>query len=259
MVRGPGGAECPTRSPFSFAPRPTGLLKGVPAHVSPTVKPDGAPVAHAGQGVSVCVASDLGPDGHTGRCWLVVADGEVRVLSAPGAWPPEGPPHAPAAEHLDGGRLLLAPPPDPGQVDPEPVLRLPLATVKGASVEPLVAAGALVASTTSGPRTLLRFSSALAADFGLAARAIEALASGEPVALDPRDLPRYCPTCGRRLPANTRVCSVCVDRGAVLRRLLAFAKPYRWRLGLAACLMVLGTALGVLPPKIMQWITDGLL
>ncbi|MGC8474656.1 MAG: AMP-binding enzyme, partial [Candidatus Dormibacteria bacterium] len=88
---------------------------------------------------------------------------------------------------------------------------------------------------------------------------IEALAKGEPVALDPRDLPPYCPTCGRRLPANTRVCAACVDRGAVLRRLLGFARPYRWSMVLAAVLMVAGTGLGVLPPKIMQWITDGLL
>ena len=220
---------------------------------------DPEPVAPHAPGPAVCVASDLGEDGHSGRCWLVVGDGEVRVLSTPGTWPAEGPPHTAAEEHLRAGRLLLAPPPDPGAAGLKTVLHLPLAQVKGASVEPLVAAGALVAATTRGPVTLLRFSSALAADFGLAARAIEALAKGEPVALDPRDLPLYCPNCGRRLPANTRVCSVCVDRGAVLRRLLAFARRYRWRMGVAAGLMVVGTALGVLPPKLMQWITDGLL
>ncbi len=209
---------------------------------------------------TVCVASDLTEAGRSGCRWLLVGDGEVRVLGVPGTWPPEGPPHGAEAEDaLRDGRLLLAPPPGAAAGVWEPIRRLPLSEVKGCRVEPLVAAGALVADTPGGPRLLIRFSSALSGDFGLAARAIEALARGEPVVLDPRDLPRYCPHCGRRLQANTRVCPVCVHRGAVLRRLLAFAWPYRYRMALAGALMILGTALAVLPPKIMQWITDGLL
>ncbi len=224
--------------------------------MDPVVAPAAAPVSPP----AVCLVSDLTEAGHTGRRWLLAQDGEIRVLAAPGVWPPEGPPHGAAEEALREGRLTLAPPPTAGTGQAyETVLSLPLSDVKGVSVEPLVAAGTLVAATTRGPRVLVRFSSALAGDFGLAARALEALAKGEPIAIDPRDLPHYCPRCGRRLPTNTRVCPVCVDRGAVLRRLLAFAHPYRWRMLLAAVLMIAGTALGVLPPKIMQWITDGLL
>lgn len=216
------------------------------------------PQVPAPPGLTVCVASDLTEEGHSGRRYLTVRDGELRVLAAPGAWPPQGPPRAPdAAQALGERRLLLAP--EPEGCAPEPVRRLALTGVKGCRVEPLVAAGVLVVDTRGGPVPVIRFSSALAADFGLAARAIESLAKGEGVALDPRDLPRPCPRCGRRLQANTRVCPVCLDRGAVLRRLLAFARPYRQRMALAAGLMILGTALGVLPPKIMQWITDGLL
>jgi ATP-binding cassette subfamily B protein len=216
------------------------------------------PVAAPAAGTLVCAASDLTEDGRSGRRWLVVADGEVCTLGAPGLWPAQGPPHgADAAEAMEDGRLLLAPRPDPGEA--EPVLRLVLAEIRGCRVEPMVAAGALIADTARGPRVLVRFSSALSTDFGLVARAVEATAKGEPIRIDPRDLPRYCPRCGRRLQANTRVCPVCIDRGAVLRRLLAFSWPYRYRMALAGLLMIVATALGVLPPKIMQWITDGLL
>ncbi len=215
--------------------------------------------ATPGDGLQVCVASDLTERGHGGRRWLVVRDGVVRVLGAPGAWPAQGPPRTDAETELQGGRLLLTPPPDElGDGAAQEWLRLSLADIEGASIEPLVAAGVLVAATRRGPAVLVRFSSMLASDFGLAARALESLAKGDPIALDPRDLPRHCPRCGRRLPANTRVCPVCLPRSAVLRRLLAFAQPYRGRMVLAGGLVILSTLLNVLPPKIMQWITDGL-
>jgi ATP-binding cassette subfamily B protein len=204
----------------------------------------------------VCVASDLTEDGRTGRRWLLVTDGEVLVVGDADRWGADGPPHRADPEAaLAEGRLLLAPePPAAAAV----LRRLPLAEVRGCRVEPLVGAAALVADTARGPVPLLRFSPGLASDFGLAARAVASLAAGEPLAVDPRDLPRYCPRCGRRLPANTRVCSSCVDRGAVLRRLLAFARPYAWRMALAGSLMVVGTLVDVLPPKISQLLTDAL-
>jgi len=204
----------------------------------------------------VCVASDLTEDGRAGRRWLTVRDGEIRVLAADGLWGPLGPPHgADPATALDGTHLLLAPPPPP---DAALVRTLPLREVKGCKFEPLVGAGALVAETAAGPVLLLRLSSALASDFGLAGRAIASLGLGTPIEIDPRDLPRYCPRCGRRLGANTQVCPSCVNRGVVVRRILAYARPYGPQMILAAALMMVGTFMDVLPPKISQWITDAL-
>ncbi len=214
--------------------------------------PDAIPSA----GPPLCVASDLTEDGRGGRRWLVVADGEARVLAAAGLWPATGPGLGVDAEGaLAGGRLVLAPPPPP---DAEVTRRLPLGEVTGARVEPFVGSGALLAETRRGPVTLLRGSAALAADLGLAARALASLAKGEPLEIDPRDLPRHCPRCGRRLPANTRVCSSCVNRGAVLRRILRYAHPYRFQLGMAMAVTVIGSFVSVLPPKLSGWITDGL-
>lgn len=215
-----------------------------------------APPAEGTAAFPVCVGSDLTEAGAAGRRWLVVSDGEVRVLGAGGNWPPQGPSTGVDAEaELRAGRLVLAPPPPP---DAEVIRRLPLANVTGAKVEPFVGSGALVAETREGPVLLVRLSAALAPDFGLVARALGALGKGEVPEIDPRDLPRHCPRCGRRLPANSRVCGSCVDRGAVLQRILGYALPYRGRLLIAMALTLVGSFVTVLPPKLSQWITNGL-
>lgn len=204
----------------------------------------------------VCVASDIGEDGHIGRRWLTVEDEEIRVYAAEGSWGPAGPPHASdPATAVGPQHLRLAPtPPKEARL----IRRLPLAEVTGAKVEPFVGSGGLLAEGRHGPTLLLRFTSALASDFGLAARAVASLAKNEPIEIDPRDLPRYCPRCGRRLPANTRVCSSCVNRGAVLRRVLSYALPYRRQMTLAAAVLVVGSFISALPPKIMQWISNAI-
>ncbi len=199
---------------------------------------------------AVCAASDLTENGRSGVRWLVVAEGEIRVLAPID----EASPNRPAEARLDERHLWLVDPPAAAMTG---VLRVPLTQIQGCEVASHVGSGTLVAKTPAGPMVLMRFSSALAADFGLVARALAALAKAEPIAIDPRDLPRYCPRCHRRLGTNTRVCPSCLHRGAVLRRLLAYAQPYRFQMAAAAGLMLAGTLLDVLPPKVAQWITDG--
>jgi ATP-binding cassette subfamily B protein len=218
-------------------------------------RPTAAPPPLPGQ-PQVRVAGDLAEDGRAGRRWVIVADGEVRVVGAGGTWPPQGPSLGVDAEgELRAGRLILAPPPPP---DAAVLRRLPLSEVTGARVEPFVGSGALMAETREGPVLLVRHSAALAPDFGLAARALSSLAQGGEPEVDPRDLPRHCPRCGRRLPANSRVCGSCVDRGAVLQRILRYAAPYRAELVLSMALTLVASFVTVLPPKLYQWITNAL-
>lgn len=196
-------------SPFAQDPNgyPTSCVRGCLLETT-TENPSGLdPVGIRPATCAVCAASDLGEDGSAARRWLVVADGEVFVLALPGSWGFAGPPHgADAASALAGGRLVLAEPTAADWLAARRVVRIALSDIQGCHLEPLVASGALLAETKAGPVTLIRFSSALSADFGLAARAIASLAKGEDLAIDPRDLPRYCPHCERRLQANTRVC-----------------------------------------------------
>jgi ATP-binding cassette subfamily B protein len=251
-----------------------------------------ADVPPAGTLPELSVHANLTEDGSYGRRWLLVQDGEVQVHAAPGYWPDGAPPRAvlSGVPVWDGRRLLLGDPPGArpapeagggrraGRRSPQPtvvlpgveggaeaaeppalVLRLPLAEVRSARVEPLVGAAALVVDTAAGPRLLLRFTPDRSGDFGLVARWLTAAARGETPPVDPRDLPRFCPRCGRRLPPDSRVCPSCVDRGAVLRRLIGYAAPYRLAMLAVSGLMVLGVALALVPAQLNRALIDDVL
>jgi len=208
----------------------------------------------------LCVAANLTDAGEYGRRWLVAQGGHLRVYGAPGRWP-ENIPRRPAsggAPVWDGSRLLMAEPPGPEE-GPSLLLDLPFDEVSGARVEPLVGAAALLVETKSGLVPFVRFTPELSPDFGLAARMIGALAKGEPARIDPRDVPQHCPRCGRRLEPGTRVCPSCIDRGAVLRRLLGYALPYRWKMAAVTALMLVGVALSLIPAQINRLLVDDVL
>lgn len=148
---------------------------------------------------------------------------------------------------------------DPSAAAPELLIALPLSEITGARVEPLVGAAMLVVDTPGGPRPLIRFTPDRSPDFGLAARWLGAAVKGEAAPIDARDLPRFCPKCGRRLPADSRVCAACVNRGAVIRRLIGYAAPYRYAMVLVAGLMVVGVALSLVPAQLNRVLIDSVL
>ena len=139
------------------------------------------------------------------------------------------------------------------------IRRLPLTEVRGARVEPMVGAGAFVVQTAGGPLPLVHFTPEFSSEFGLAARVMVAFAKGELPRIDPREVPDYCSHCGRRLAPGTRVCAHCIQRGAVIRRLLQYAWPYRYRMATVSALMIAGTALSLLPAQINRSLIDDVL
>ena len=58
------------------------------------------------------------------------------------------------------------------------------------------------------------------------------------------------------LPENTNVCEACLDRGQTLRRLFAYAAPYKSRLWLNLVLTLLTTIAALAPPQITRLIID---
>ncbi|MBV9848161.1 MAG: ATP-binding cassette domain-containing protein [Armatimonadetes bacterium] len=179
----------------------------------------------------ISLAGDIAPDGTFGERWLVVDRTHLRVLTLTGG-------HA----HLD--------------------LELPLAQIKEARTDTLVGNGALSLITKDG-RTLeaLRYTVALAPAFGAAARALESyLKEEEPPESLGQDLhKKVCPKCGDPLPDDTNVCAKCVDKKAVLARLLSYALPYKFRALLVILLMLSGTATGLVQPKFQQHLIDDVL
>lgn len=82
-------------------------------------------------------------------------------------------------------------------------------------------------------------------------RYLEQVCAGEPLEIDPADLPqaRFCPKCGMRYPdPNRRICPHCVERGQLLRRTWRFFAVYRKSLLAMLASLVLLTATGILAP-----------
>ncbi|MBN1808426.1 MAG: ATP-binding cassette domain-containing protein [Planctomycetes bacterium] len=65
-----------------------------------------------------------------------------------------------------------------------------------------------------------------------------------------------CPRCGRPLAENSKVCSYCVKRGAVLLRLLTFARPFWPQLLTMTALMLAGIVLQLAPPYVTKLLVD---
>jgi hypothetical protein len=175
----------------------------------------------------VAVKTDIGPDGRLGERWIVVDGEAVRVFS----------PNGDATAHLD--------------------IALPLSEIKSTATESLVGGGALVADLGGETRELARYTTTRAATMGGVARTIDALAQEKDVPEASEDMQeRLCPTCGRPLPKDNDVCRFCINKSAVLARLLGYAAPYRWQAILLVALMFAGTAASLVPGKILQQLTD---
>ncbi len=259
---------------------------------------DGLPAAPCSEPPCLCAGTDLTEDGRFGRRWLVVRDGEVLIQAADGVWPSVQGPYLrrSRAEMWDGTHLLLAAPPPPGA---QVLQRFPLDQIRSCKLRHEVGAAVLVlevaraepgspaaeaqgadaqgteAQGTGAPAgadapagggrrrgvklPVLRLTGTLTRHLAIAARNIERLAKGEPLQVNPEDLPYYCPKCGRRLSEDTKVCGACLDRGAALRRLLGFARPYGWRMAASASLVVFTSLVALLPPQINRLMTKNLI
>ena len=134
----------------------------------------------------------------------------------------------------------------------------PLEDLANPRVEDLVDASALVADFRGTPVELLRTTSKRALGVAGAEKRLDALLKGEEMP-ELEDAIRLCPKCGRPLPENSNVCEGCLDRGKTLRRLFAYAAPFKTRLWLNLVLTIAGTLATLAPPKITQYIVDGAL
>jgi len=182
---------------------------------------------YPGAEVHVAARTDLSADGSFGERWLLLAGDRVLVCAPDGA---------------------------AAQVQAD----LPLADISEVEVENLVG-GAMLRAVVSGRKVdVISFTNALGARFGRVRAQLDAVAKGKPLP-HPEDKLNYCPKCGLILGEATRVCPRCVRKGAVLRRLLAYAIPYRRRLMLTATLMLIGTAFGLAPPYVTKQLVDRVL
>jgi ATP-binding cassette subfamily B protein len=174
--------------------------------------------------IRIAAASDLGRNLRFGERWFVLAGERVLVLAPNGA-------------------------------DTEVMVDLPLSDISDAECDVLVGGGMLQAVIKGRKVDLLPYTNALAERFGTVRGQLDAAAKGKPIPPAREKLNR-CPSCGLVLGEETRACPRCVRKGAVLRRLLGHARPYRGRLWLVGTLMLVGTTFGLASPYITKLVLD---
>jgi ATP-binding cassette subfamily B protein len=182
--------------------------------------------SHPGAEVKVSARADLRDDGAFGDKWLLLAGDRVLVC-------------------YDGEAAGVS-------------TDLPLADISNFEIDTLVGGAALRAVVNGQRIDLISFTNALADRFGRVREQLDAAVKGKPIPEREERLNR-CSTCGMVLGEYTRVCPRCLRRGAVLRRLLSYASPYRGRLTLIMVLLVSGTAIGLAPPLLTKYLVDDVL
>ena len=183
--------------------------------------------AAPGAEVRLSAASDLAGDGRYGERWLVLAGDRLLVLA-----------------------------PDGGQAQVTAELRL--GDISEMQVENLVGGSMLQAVVAGRKVDLVSYSNALARRFGRVRGHLDALIKDKPLPQE-AEIQERCPTCGMVLGEETRACPRCLRKGAVLRRLLSYAVPYRGRLVLVTVLMLGATLFGLVPPFLTRSLVDDVL
>jgi ATP-binding cassette subfamily B protein len=195
---------------------------------------------HQLNGIPILLAatSDLALEGDGRRHW-VVATRENLAVVAEGDGDGDG-------EGGDAPRLV-------GHV--------PIGRVEKFRSQGAIGSGFLQAYVDGGWVDLARYSNPLAGRFHRLADQLESLrAKGEvDDRPDDHDDPDRCASCGVRLARRGEPCPRCLPRKKILARLVQLLRP-QWRWALVMCgLMVVGVAAELVPPKLQQYLVDGIL
>ncbi|NQT51845.1 ABC transporter ATP-binding protein, partial [bacterium] len=190
----------------------------------------------------VALRADIGADGTFGEQWLVVAGERLLALGEDGVPSAAGAESAPSS----GGVAVLR--------------DFPLSDVTAVEIENLVGAGAFQVTVRGQAVEMVRFSNALSRDFGVAARLVDKLVKdGALPELPDEGERRFCPSCNRPLIEGSQVCTYCLSKVRTIGRLLTYLRPYWWRTALIVGLMVVSTAIGLMQPWLVGFLTDKVL
>lgn len=109
---------------------------------------------------------------------------------------------------------------------------------------------------------LLRFTTATARKFQIAANALGRLAhEGQipPDILAEDEGRKVCPKCGFPVDPVSGICAQCSPKGVIVRRLFSYIKPYYPTIMLLVSLLLLGTAFQVITPLVTRNLMDNAL
>jgi len=193
----------------------------------------------ADEAIQVAVAADVLPDGQFGASWLLMTDHRILVLDVLG-------------DDASGPR--------PSGQGLELRLDLPLDEVKQVEVHQSVGGGVLQARRGEERVELVRFSRSLSEQFAdtseqIMARLVQRGAAATEVGRSPHrarvpPLAERCPQCGRPL-GHHEICQACISKSKVLRRLVAYLRPY-WPFAILGLLSTAGAAYAQIGPALLS-------
>jgi len=151
-------------------------------------------------------------------------------------------------------RLLVV-----SQDSTEPMIELPLSELEEMRFDVVVGGGCMVIGRRGSAPCRLYCSNSSRVRLSEVTKAIQNLSRGRPLGLPSRLEITRCPQCGRLLPEVDARCPNCLEKLAVLRRILAYLQPH-WALATALLLATaLGTSAELLPPLIIKYVIDNVL
>ncbi len=199
--------------------------------------------------VLLSVDTDVSLDGRPGREWLSVTRDHLAVIADP--------------EQLRGDRGVSN------------GVRRVVAWSDVSEVRSVagVGGGTLQVRAAGAWLDLLRYSSSMATRFHAVARGLEQAREASGVdgatgSLPDRSIevdavaiagPKRCPSCRLRLEPHAENCPRCLQKGRILSRVAELLRPH-WKGAAALCgLTLLGVVAELVPPKLQQYMVDGVL
>jgi ATP-binding cassette subfamily B protein len=140
-------------------------------------------------------------------------------------------------------------------------VNLPRQVIKDVRTRQGVGGGSLEVLVEGVYIEMLAFSNARADLFHKVAHKLKAWVASEPVAVGPDDdyNPRKCPKCGMTLEFKGDTCRRCVDRGAVLSRVIRLMRPYAGWATLMIVILLTSIGLLMVPPRLTKSLIDGVI
>ena len=198
--------------------------------------------------VRFTIGADIDVQGKFSSSWLIATNCRIMVVYQP----------QPSEDFSSDGQLQI-------------LMEVPLSQIEEVRTVDFVGNGSLSVSLKkddgdperSEVIEALRFSRSLADKFAGVPDAIEELSrqarDGEGD-LESDDLEKTadrkrrqrCEKCDRPFPPGAEICPFCLNKGAVLLRMLGYLKPYCWQAVLALVLTIVVTLLQLLPPLLTK-------
>lgn len=144
---------------------------------------------------------------------------------------------------------------------PELRFEMELAEASEFRCQPMVGSGLFQARVDGVYVDILRYTNRLSDQFGKIARKLEHHLAGEEIVVTAEEEvdPRRCKSCGMLLNFPGDTCPKCVNRGAVLVRMVRLMKEYRSGAILIMGLLLIGIALDLVSPYLTKYLVDNVL